>query len=76
NADDHEDKLCRSPLAGIVVHVPVVPGQQLQVNELMIVLEAMKMETAITAPMDGKLKSISVTTGESVKANQVLLEFE
>lgn len=50
DADDHEDKLCRSPLAGIVVQVPVAAGQQLQVNDLMVVLEAMKMETAITAP--------------------------
>ncbi len=74
--DNHEDKLCRSPLAGIVVHVPVAPGQQLRVNEVMIVLEAMKMETAVTAPVDGKLKSVNVTPGESVKANQVLVEFD
>src|SRR5450755_279562 len=76
DADNHEDKLCRSPLAGIVVHVPVAPGQQLQVNDLMVVLEAMKMETAITAPTKGKLKSVNVAPGESVKANQVLVEFD
>jgi methylmalonyl-CoA carboxyltransferase small subunit len=76
DGDDHEDKLCRSPLAGIVVQVPVVAGQRLQVNDLMVVLEAMKMETAITAPMEGKLKSVNVTPGESVKANQVLVEFD
>ncbi len=76
DADDHEDKLCRSPLAGIVVQVPVAPGQQLQVNDLIVVLEAMKMETAITAPVEGKLKSVNVTPGESVKANQVLVEFD
>jgi len=74
--DNHEAKLCRSPLAGIVVHVPVAPGQQLQVNDLMVVLEAMKMETAITAPVEGKLKSVNVAPGESVKANQVLVEFD
>ena len=74
--DNHEDKLCRSPLAGIVVQVPVAPGQQLQVNDLMVVLEAMKMETAITAPVEGKLKSVNVVPGESVKASQVLVEFD
>ncbi len=74
--DNHEDKLCRSPLAGIVVQVPVAPGQQLQVNDLMVVLEAMKMETAIIAPVGGKLKSVNVVPGESVKANQVLVEFD
>ena len=51
-------------------------GQQLQVNDLIVVLEAMKMETAITAPVEGKLKSINVAPGEAVKANQVLVEFD
>jgi methylmalonyl-CoA carboxyltransferase 1.3S subunit len=74
--DNHEAKLCRSPLAGIVVHVAVAPGQQLQVNDLMVVLEAMKMETSVTAPMTGKLKSVNVAPRESVKLNQVLAEFE
>jgi len=71
-----ESKLCRSPLAGIVVRVPVVPGQTLQVNDLMVMLEAMKMETAVTAPVGGKLKSVHVAPGDSVKANQVLAEFD
>ena len=42
----------------------------------MVVLEAMKMETAITAPVEGNLKSVFVTPGETVKGNQVLVEFE
>ena len=71
-----EEKLCRSPLAGTIAHVPVVPGQHLHVNDLMVVLEAMKMETAITAPVEGKLKSVHVAPGETVKGNQVLVEFE
>src|ERR1035438_2270824 len=45
DADNHEIKLCRSPLSGIVAHVPVAPGQQLHVNDVMVVLEAMKMWT-------------------------------
>jgi methylmalonyl-CoA carboxyltransferase 1.3S subunit len=71
-----EAKLCRSPLAGIVVQVAVEVGQQLQVNDLMVVLEAMKMETSVTAPMAGKLKSVNVAPRESVKFNQVLAEFD
>jgi methylmalonyl-CoA carboxyltransferase small subunit len=74
--DDHEAKLCRSPLAGIVVDVPVAPGQQLQVDDLMVVLEAMKMETTVTAPVEGKLKAVNVVPGDSVKVNQVLVEFD
>jgi methylmalonyl-CoA carboxyltransferase 1.3S subunit len=74
--DHREAKLCRSPLAGIVVQVAVEVGQQLQVNDLMVVLEAMKMETFVTAPMAGKLKSVNVAPRESVKLNQVLAEFD
>jgi methylmalonyl-CoA carboxyltransferase small subunit len=73
---NREGKLCRSPLAGIVVEVAVVPGQQLQVNDLMVVLEAMKMETAVTAPMAGTVKTVNVAPREAVKLNQVLVEFD
>jgi methylmalonyl-CoA carboxyltransferase small subunit len=71
-----EDKVCRSPIAGTVVRVNVSPGQQLQVNDPMMVLEAMKMETNITAPVAGKVKSIPVNAGDAVQMNQVLVEFE
>ncbi|MFZ0313634.1 MAG: acetyl-CoA carboxylase biotin carboxyl carrier protein subunit [Candidatus Korobacteraceae bacterium] len=74
--DLNEASLCRSPLAGIVVRVPVVAGQHLQLNDLMVMLEAMKMETAVTAPVAGRLKSVKVAPGDSVKANQVLVEFD
>ena len=75
-SDVDESKLCRSPVAGIVVRVNVRPGQQLQVNDLMVVLEAMKMETNVTAPIAGKLKSVNVSPRDSVKSNQILVEFE
>jgi methylmalonyl-CoA carboxyltransferase small subunit len=76
DSDGDESKLCRSPLAGVVVRVPVVSGQQLKMNELMVMLEAMKMEIAITAPSAVKLRSVSVKPGDPVKVNQVLVEFE
>lgn len=71
-----ESKLCRSPVAGIVVRVNVQPGQQLQVNDPMVVLEAMKMETNVTAPIAGKLKSVNVSPRDTVKVNEILVEFE
>ena len=74
--DNHEAKLCRSPLAGIVVQVPVAAGQQLQVNDLMVVLEAMKMELRINAPRDGSVRRIHVVTGQVVERGQVLAELE
>ena len=77
-ADENVDetKVCRSPVAGVVVKLNVQPGQTLQTNDLMIVLEAMKMETNITAPVAGKVKKINVAHGDGVKVNQILVEFE
>ena len=71
-----EAKVCRSPVAGVVIKVNVKPGQQLQPNDLMIVLEAMKMETNVTAPVAGKIKKVNVAEGDGVKVHQVLVEFE
>ncbi|MCE1273710.1 MAG: acetyl-CoA carboxylase biotin carboxyl carrier protein subunit [Chlorobiaceae bacterium] len=71
-----DEKVCRSPIAGIVQRVNVQPGQKLQVNDLLVVLEAMKMETNITAHTAGTVKSILATVGEAVKSGQPLIEFE
>lgn len=74
--DADESRVCRSPVAGIVVRVCVQPGDQLQLDDLLVVLEAMKMETSVTAPIAGKVKSVKVAPGAAVKLNQVLVEFE
>lgn len=71
-----EAKVCRSPVSGVVIRINVQVGQQLQPNDLIMVLEAMKMETSVTAPVAGKVKSIIVAQGDGVKAHQVLVEFE
>lgn len=73
-ADDA--KLCHSPIAGIVIKITAQVGQQLQANDLLIVLEAMKMETNVTAPVAGKVKDIFVRPGDGVTAGQVLVQFE
>lgn len=70
------DRVCRSPIAGIVVRINVQPGQQIKVNDPMLVLEAMKMETNITAPFDGVVKAVTVEMGQAVQSNQVVVEFE
>jgi methylmalonyl-CoA carboxyltransferase small subunit len=71
-----ETKVCRSPVTGIVIKVNVEPGQMVQANDPIMVLEAMKMETNVTAPGAGKVKSVRVAPGDSVKVGQVVVEFE
>jgi methylmalonyl-CoA carboxyltransferase small subunit len=76
NGDVNETKICRSPVAGVVIRVNIEPGQQLQAHDLMMVLEAMKMETNVTAPGSGTVKALKVQPQDSVKVNQILVEFE
>ena len=71
-----EDKVCRSPVSGIVVRLIAQPGQQLQVGDPLMVLEAMKMETNISAPIAGRIASLKVAQGDNVQAGQVVVEFE
>jgi len=72
----NEDKVCRSPISGIVVKVSAQEGQAIQTGDTILVLEAMKMETNITAPVAGKISKINVNPGDSVQAGLVLVEFE
>jgi len=75
-ANVSEEKVCRSPVAGIVVRVNAQAGQQIQANDPLLVLEAMKMETNITAPVAGKVKSVNANVGDGVQVGQILVEFE
>jgi methylmalonyl-CoA carboxyltransferase small subunit len=72
----NEGKVCRSPVSGIVVKVAAQVGQSLQAGDILLVLEAMKMETNISAPSPGKIASIRLSQGDSVQAGQVVVEFE
>jgi methylmalonyl-CoA carboxyltransferase small subunit len=73
---ENEAKVCRSPISGIVVKIASQPGQQIQTGDTLLVLEAMKMETNITAPVAGKIAKINVNQGDSVQSGKVLVEFE
>jgi methylmalonyl-CoA carboxyltransferase 1.3S subunit len=70
------EKECRSPVTGMVIKVNVEPGQAVEANHVVVVLESMKMEMQITAPQAGVAKNVLVALGSSVKVNQLLVEFE
>ncbi|HEX5272195.1 MAG TPA: biotin/lipoyl-containing protein [Gemmataceae bacterium] len=72
----NESKVCRTPIAGTVSKVPIQVGQAIKVNDVLLVLEAMKMETVITAPIAGKVARINAAVGDVVQGGQVLVEFE
>jgi methylmalonyl-CoA carboxyltransferase small subunit len=70
------DMVCRSPVTGMVIKVEVEPGQSVQPNDVVMVLESMKMEMQITAPRAAVVKNVLAAAGSSVKVNQLLVEFE
>lgn len=67
---------CVSPLAGNIWKVLVEEGQKVEVDEPVVIIEAMKMETVIAAPMAGTVKAVYVKPGDAVKLNHVLVEIE
>lgn len=71
-----ESKVCRSPITGVVVRVSAQVGQSIQANDVLMVLEAMKMETMITSPISGKIARVNAKAGDPVQGGQILVEFE
>ncbi|TWT66965.1 Methylmalonyl-CoA carboxyltransferase 1.3S subunit [Posidoniimonas polymericola] len=70
------DRCVKAPIAGVIVQPLVAPGDAVAVNQVLLTMEAMKMETNVASPLDGKVRTVRVSPGESVKAGQVLIEFE
>lgn len=66
--------LVHSPMNGVVVKVLAAPGQAVQAGEVILVLEAMKMENEVTAPISGTLARCEVSAGQTVSANQFMFE--
>ncbi|RDL42649.1 oxaloacetate decarboxylase subunit alpha [Marinomonas piezotolerans] len=63
-----------APLAGNIFKVLVSPGQQVDEGETVMIMEAMKMETEISAPKAGTVGAIHVKEGDAVQVGQALLE--
>ena len=63
----------QAPLAGNIWKVNVVPGQAIQEGDVLLVMEAMKMETEVRAPRSGQVTSVAVREGDSVAVGDTLL---
>ena len=62
-----------APLAGNIWKVNVAAGQSVQEGDVVLILEAMKMETEVRAPRPGQVVSVSVREGDSVAVGDPLL---
>jgi methylmalonyl-CoA carboxyltransferase small subunit len=64
-----------APIAGTVLQVVAEEGASVKAGDTMVILEAMKMETEVTAPRDGTVAALSVSVGDAVQGGDVLLEW-
>ncbi|MET0449117.1 MAG: biotin carboxylase N-terminal domain-containing protein [Aeromicrobium sp.] len=65
-----------APMPASVISVAVTDGQQVAKGDVIVVLEAMKMQHTITAPTDGVITGLSVTAGSQVESGAVLARLE
>lgn len=63
-----------SPMAGLVMKIRVAVGQQVALDQEIMVLEAMKMESPISAPAAGTVAAILVKEGDAVTEGQVMIQ--
>jgi acetyl/propionyl-CoA carboxylase alpha subunit len=74
-----EEKLTgdvESPISGKVVKVEVKEGQEVGANQLLVIVEAMKMEYRITAPFPSKVLNVNVEQGKQVEIGQLVIKLE
>ena len=62
-----------APMPGKILKVNVNAGAAVKKGDVLLVLEAMKMENEIVAPQDGTVASVNVSKGDSVEAGQVII---
>ena len=65
-----------APMQGTVVKVAVEEGQTVSVGDLVVVLEAMKMENPVTAHKDGVITGLAVEAGAAITQGTVLAEIK
>jgi len=75
-ADPNDPHQIGSSIPGTVLKVLVNVGDEVKENDSLIVIEAMKMETNITASTSGKVEAILVKEGEQVKSKQLLIKLK
>ena len=75
-ADTVGDGALRSPMPGKIAQASLAVGAVVTKGQVILVLEAMKMEHSLTAPTDGVLIELNVTTGQQVKEGLVLARIE
>jgi biotin carboxyl carrier protein len=71
-----DPKMILSFIPGTVLEIFVSPGQGVKKGDLLLILDAMKMQNRLKCPMDGKIKAIVARKGDRVSKGALLIELE
>ncbi|MBJ2355946.1 acetyl-CoA carboxylase biotin carboxyl carrier protein subunit, partial [Sphaerochaeta sp. S2] len=72
-APSHEAVSVNAPMPGLILRIDVKEGQQVKKNQVLMIMEAMKMENEIYAPCDGVVTKIAVSQGQQMQSDDELL---
>ena len=75
-AEEGNNSHVGAPMPGVVAGVTVSQGQSVSEGDLLLTIEAMKMETGLHAERDAVVKLVHVSTGSQIDAKDLLIEFE
>ncbi|MGH1419126.1 MAG: pyruvate carboxylase [Hyphomicrobiaceae bacterium] len=74
-AEDGNSAHVGAPMPGLIANLVAEPGQDVKVGDLLLTIEAMKMETALHADRAGRIAAVHVHVGSIVDAKDILIEF-
>lgn len=65
-------EVIEAPLQGSILKVDITPGKAVKEGEIVLIIEAMKLENEVVAPRDGVVEQVFVTKGDTVNAEDAL----
>lgn len=71
---ENKGKTVKSPLPGVILELRVREGDTVKAGDVLLIMEAMKMENNIVAPMDGRVAALKVGKGDNVLEGDPLVE--
>ena len=70
-----EEHALTAPMPGRILAVKVTDGARVEKGDILVVLEAMKMENEVKSPQDGVVSGVAVAAGQPVNAGEILIRF-
>lgn len=74
--EDPNPYLLYSHIPGTIMHIEVKEGQEVQEGDVLLTLQAMKMDNKLTAPFSGKVKKVNVNNGDKIPKGALMIEME